>query len=327
MLKTKILQSVWLCTKKKRKEGLVMKKMIFVLAVLIIAAPALAQQVVISCADADNGVCVVSFDATGADPNLVRAFALDIVVDSGAKIIDVDDSVNADYIIFPGSIVITGGAVSSYGTAKGDPNLYAGTLGLDPNGMTVEMGSLYYPPGPGSVNAPAKLGELLRFTVDADCNVSISANAARGGVVMEDSSSPTSNLPCAVCCSMTLAPTDCLNSSAPGYTDWSSAYWAKPDCWCYERQCRGDIDGKLTMGKWVQAKDLTIFRNAFLLADADLKLVANGICADLNHKKDMGKRVQAKDLTILRTYFLEATVPSCDQAPIITGPYNFWKTP
>jgi hypothetical protein len=296
-----------------------MRKMIFVLAVLIIAAPALAQQVVISCADVGNGVCAVSFDATGADPNLVRAFALDIVVDSGATIIDVNDDVNADYIIYPGSIVITGGTVTSYGTAKGDPNQYAGTLGLDPNGMTVEMGSLYYPPGPGSVNAPAKLGELLRFTVDADCNVSISENAARGGVVMEDSSSPTSNLPCVACCSMQLAPTKCLKDTAPYYADWQA--WGEPDCWCYQRQCRGDADGVKTGPFWVAIPDLNMLRTAINKTDVALQGVPNGICCDYDHTKTGPFRVAIPDLNIMRLYINkpEAAVPQCPSTHI-----NFW---
>jgi hypothetical protein len=78
--------------------------------------------------------------------------------------------------------------------------------------------------------------------------------------------------------------------------------------------------------KWVQGADLTKFREAFLLSDAALAGVVDGICADLDHKRILMKRVQGADLTIFRTYFLQAdaSVPLCDQAPVITGPYNFW---
>jgi hypothetical protein len=125
----------------------------------------------------------------------------------------------------------------------------------------------------------------------------------------------------------TAAPAECLiggNAGPAEYTDWVA--WGKPDCWCYQRQCRGDATGTKNMMKWVQALDLNIFRAAFLQSDAALAGVTNGICADFNHKKNMMKRVQALDLTIFRTYFLQpdAAVPLCDQAPIITGPYNFW---
>jgi hypothetical protein len=81
------------------------------------------------------------------------------------------------------------------------------------------------------------------------------------------------------------------------------------------------------MMKWVQGLDLDIFRDAFLLSDVALAGVPNGICADLNHKKTMMKRVQGLDLDIFRAYFLQSVVPSCDQAPVITGPYRFWIVP
>jgi hypothetical protein len=118
---------------------------------------------------------------------------------------------------------------------------------------------------------------------------------------------------------------DCLSISAPEYADWVA--WGKPKCWCYPRQCRGDIDGLRILMKWVQGADLTAFRAAFLKTNAQLALIPNGICADLDHKAILMKRVQGADLTIFRTYFLVASVPICDQLPIYTGPYNFWTSP
>jgi hypothetical protein len=298
-----------------------MKKMIFALAVLMITAPVWAA-VTVSCTDEGGGVCAVRFDATGEEPNLVRAFALDITLDNDAKIIAVDDSVNADYYIYPGSIVITGGVVSSYGSAKADPNLYAGTLGLEPNSMTIEMGSLYAPAtGIGSPNAPATSGELLRFTVDKDCIVSIAENAARGGVVMEDASSPTSNLPCVACCSIVVL-VECMKDTHPAYGDWDS--WGKPDCWCYERQCRGDADGLKTGPFWVAIPDLNMLRAAINKPDLTLQGIPNGICCDFDMIKTGPFRVAIPDLNIMRLYINkpEAAVPSCDMTHI-----NFWKTP
>jgi hypothetical protein len=121
--------------------------------------------------------------------------------------------------------------------------------------------------------------------------------------------------------------TECMSCSADEYTEWLN--WDKPRCWCYQRQCRGDIDGLKILMKWVQGADLTRFRQAFLKSDADLALVPDGICADLDHKKILMKRVQGADLTIFRTYFLQPdpSVPLCDQPPVITGPYNFWTWP
>jgi hypothetical protein len=294
----------------------------------------------ISCTDEGGGVCAVRFDASAEEPNLVRAFALDIVVDNGAKIVDFDDTVNTDYIIYPGSIVITNGVVTSYGSAKADPNVFAGTMGLDPNSMTVEMGSLYAPAtGWASPNKPATSGILFTFTVDKDCCVSISENAARGGIVMEDSSSPASNLPCPSCCCLSII-VDCMKSSHAAYNDWVGganlvppAPWAKPDCWCYKYQCRGDIDGKpIAPGvpMYVSLADLTILRSAVNKMYTDPLWPAGGICADLDMAPiapGVPMRVSLADVTIIRQWINImdvplGTIPPCDGTHI-----NFWITP
>lgn len=301
-----------------------MKKMICALVVLMITAPAWAA-VTISCTDEGNGVCAVSFDATGEEPNLVRAFALDIVVDSGAKIIDVDDSVNTDYIIYPGSIVITGGVVTSYGTAKADPNVFAGTLGSDPNGMSIEMGSLYAPAtGWASPNKPATSGVLFKFTVDVDCTVSISENAARGGIVMEDSSSPASNLPCPACCTISII-TDCMKDTHPDYQTWSDLN--KPDCWCYAHQCQGDADGQQQFGQyWVFTDDLDIFKANF--AKTAAQMTADGVCADIDHQEQFGQyRVFTDDLDIFKVNFAKTEAQMTPPGECDKTHFNFWLTP
>jgi len=115
---------------------------------------------------------------------------------------------------------------------------------------------------------------------------------------------------------------ECIKKSAPEYSDWVA--WNKPECWCYPRQCRGDVDGKKIGLFWVQAADLTTFRAAFIEPDQVLRNVQNGICADFDHKRVMQRRVQAADLAIFRTYFYkpEPRVPTCDPTN-----YNFWKSP
>ncbi|NIR62686.1 MAG: hypothetical protein GWO10_02545 [candidate division Zixibacteria bacterium] len=118
---------------------------------------------------------------------------------------------------------------------------------------------------------------------------------------------------------------DCLNKNAVGYADWVA--WGKPDCWCYQRQCRGDIDGIKTGPFWIAIPDLNTFRNCFNKFDAALP--PGCICADLDHLKTGPFRVAIPDLNIFRQYFnkMEALVPICDQPPIYTGPYNFWTKP
>lgn len=166
-----------------------MKKVIFTLAVLLLAVPAMAD-VDITCAPgSDPNTVVVSFAASD-EAELVRAIALDIQVnDPNAWVEDVN-CVNGDYYIYPGSISIdAGGNVTDYGSCAG---------AIDGNTMTSEMGSLYESGDP----TPAQSGELFIITLGGCSNdeggavgVTVSQNAIRGGVVMEDPAvEPTVNL-------------------------------------------------------------------------------------------------------------------------------------
>ena len=120
---------------------------------------------------------------------------------------------------------------------------------------------------------------------------------------------------------------ECLNRNAVGYIDWLA--WGSPNCWCYPKQCRGDIDGKLFLGKPVTLADLNKFKLAFNQPDPNVMAIPDGICCDLNHKPFLGKRVTLVDLNIFKMYFnvMDALVPKCDQLPIYTGPYNYWTQP
>ncbi|MCK5473710.1 MAG: hypothetical protein KAI59_06720, partial [Planctomycetes bacterium] len=261
------------------------KSIIFVLAMCLFAAPAMAA-VDITCSDDGSGVVTVSWDKN-AEPNMVRAFALDITVDNGATITAVND-VNVDYGIYPGSIVIVGGAVTEDGSPVADVNDGpAGTTlpGLDSNGVTVEMGSLYV----GDGNAPDASGDLFTFTVDGDCNVTIVENVVRGGVVLEDAEVAVDiNAP------VYEVAIECMKSTAPEYASWLA--WGKPACWCYPRQCRGDINGLKGGPFWVQLLDLSALVAAYGKLDAALPV--DGICADLNHLKSGPFRVNLLDLNI-----------------------------
>ncbi len=295
----------------------------------------------------DTNEFIVSFDAT-SETNLIRAFALDIRLDKDANIVSVT-GISSDYYIYPGTIQIDAqGNVIDFGTALAEySDLPSDTLlGLDSNGVTIEMASLYAPVGPGSPNAPAKSGGLLSIRVngcgyfgpyptyanDADvsesCCVIISGNVARAGstgVVMEDPNEivevnyhsfcfPPPQPPC--------NPYTCIKYTAPEYMQWEA--WGKPECWCYARQCRGDVDGIKSGPFWVAVPDLNMFRAAFNKLDAALALVPNGICSDFDHVKSGPFRVAVPDLNIFRLYFnkLELQVPECDKKD-----YNCWLTP
>lgn len=158
-----------------------MKKIIFVLTTLMLAAPVMAGVGI--CYNQAGGKVALKYDAS-AEAELVRAFALDITVE-GATITGVEGA-NPSYGIYPGSIVIDEdtGQVTNDGTPVADAGEYDGTLdGLGTGGVTIEMGSLYA----DGETPPAKTGDIITLVLSgAASSVTIAENVIRGGVVMED---------------------------------------------------------------------------------------------------------------------------------------------
>jgi hypothetical protein len=151
-------------------------------AVMLMASPAPAV-VHLNCADLGNGVVELSYDAN-EEAVPVRVFALDIEVNNG--VILTARFVNPHYWVVPGEIEIGHDECGSL------PTCYLSTpAGLNSSHLLVEVGALYV----GEANAPPLSGPLLEFTVSALCDVSISENALRGGVVLEDLSQPGIDAP------------------------------------------------------------------------------------------------------------------------------------
>jgi len=123
---------------------------------------------------------------------------------------------------------------------------------------------------------------------------------------------------------------ECVKSTAPFYGAWVGAGkpWSRPDCWCCQRNCRGDADCLRQLNLyWVLTADLAILRSAFALPDAQLNQVK--ICADFDHKKQLNTfRVYTADLTILSRYYAttQSNVPICpmDWDGDGNNDYNFW---
>lgn len=297
-----------------------MKKILIVFVALLFTVPALADVNITAAVDAEEScLVIISFDASG-EPNLARAFSLNIQADNDANITEVL-LLNAEYDIHPGTIVIdTSGIVQDQGTPVApQSDLPSDTLaGLDSNGVTIEMASLYAPVGPGSPNAPSPSGDLVSVRVDADCTLTITANVSRAGpagVVMESPDEVVVvNLPgpitvtaCAILC----------YSSQPDAAEWDLL--DQPECWCYARQCRGDADG-LPYGKnayWVSLPDLAVLKVAWGLTKEQIAgqvETTTGMeyaCADFDHLP-YGKnvyRVSLPDLDILKLNWSSATTP------------------
>ena len=185
-----------------------MKKILFVLTVLLLAAPAMAV-VNINAVQSSTDPCQVYITYSNTEDSNVRAFALDIWVDDG-NILNIADynkgecnSTVQGYGIFMGTIVIdAAGVVTNDGIPIAElADLPSDTLGgLDSNGVTTEMGSLYEA---GVVSGPKQTGTLGKLILSkVPCNMTIRTNVSRAGIVLENGSSSedsgppfTTNLP------------------------------------------------------------------------------------------------------------------------------------
>ncbi|MHC5185000.1 MAG: hypothetical protein ACYSPI_12110, partial [Planctomycetota bacterium] len=134
----------------------------------------------------------------------------------------------------------------------------------------------------------------------------------------------------------------CHSELASCYDDWVA--FGMPECWCYAKQCRGDVDGLdqfLTKNGrvYVYTNDLTILANAWDIPEpphgpgvqqfpSDV-----GICADLDHaaqgnEKTGYVRVYTNDLSILSNNWsiMEPTpgpgIPDCPLYP--AGCLNYY---
>ncbi len=167
-----------------------MKKLALLVAVLLIATPAMADVVFTI---VDEGGLVARIDYV-ADAN-VSAFGLIVTIDAGTidAISDyhVGESVTGSkgYGIFPGTIDINSvtGLPDNYGTPVApDTDPCAAGTGLSTTTVILEMGALYE-----DGNQPALSGTLCKLTVSEGCLMSLVAEPTRGGVVYADASSAT----------------------------------------------------------------------------------------------------------------------------------------
>jgi hypothetical protein len=285
-----------------------MRKVLLVLTVLAMTAPCWAA-VSVSCSYVGETV-TVSYNCTG-DANDIRAFGIQIDVNNGAYISNIDVN-DAEYYIFPGSIDINGlGGVEDWGSAVVDYN-------SNPNGgFTLEMGSLYDPCDPVHKTVPPKSGTLCTFEVATPltgCCVSLSRDTARGGVVMEDGSDYAT---LSGCCMPYGGP---YPADAPDWSMWNDV--GRPACWANPRHCHGDADGlkqgNVWTGEWyVGTDDLNVLAAAWQVAEPTfgpgIATVTGpkgelGICADFAHNKQGNQwtgewHVGTDDLNAMAVYW------------------------
>jgi hypothetical protein len=310
--------------KKKRKERCLMKKMLIVLLAIAIATPAMAA-VTVSGTDQGSLVGKVSYNWDGAGKR-PRAFALTVSVSAGTITTCTptktgeSTAASKGFGIFPGTIAIDStGAVTSYGTpVEANTRPGAGGTGLGTSSIVIAMGSLYTA---GDANkAPANSGDLFTFAVTSACTVTVTPEVTyRAGVVGEDANGITV---APITFALTAGTPECMKSTATEYAAW--VQWNKPNCWCFARHCRGDINNTKQGSYWVYTNDLTGMKAAYGKTDTQLQAITNGICSDINHTKQGSYRVYTNDLSLLKSWYgkTEAQgVAVCDMTN-----YNFWTT-
>jgi hypothetical protein len=316
-----------------------MKKLSLLLAALLLATPALAAVRIIVEPDVDN-TAAIKYETDGEK---VRAFALDIMTD-GAAIEGISDFIrgestaaNRGYGIFPANFgrYITVDAdtgevadwdVDDY-TPVADPCDPGALGGLGTEGITIEMGALYYPTDDASPNAPDNSGVLCKLTLSGEANLTVTLNEVRGGVVLTDPD-VAANVDLNQATNVTVGGAeDLLPASHPDYDEWVAV--GKPDCWAYPRQCHGDADG-LSSGSaksgiyYVGTGDLNVLIAAWQTLEPPdgpgIASIENGICADFARDQDGSAktgiyRVGTTDLNILIGNWLVKEAPDGPGVP------------
>ena len=197
-----------------------MRRMILVLTVLAFAMPALGAVTITAVNEGigitgDPNIGVVRIDYS-SDAN-VSAFALEIELDEGATVNDVNDyfigecnGTQKGFGIFldqtNGIKINSQGGVVEYGSPVVDGSSPDGTgTGLGTSKVILEMGALYE-----EGNQPALSGTLckIRYNSCNDCNLTVAVNATRGGVVLETAVAASVILPGALQLADTNGP-DC----------------------------------------------------------------------------------------------------------------------
>lgn len=318
-----------------------MKKLVLAMLVAAMAVPAFAA-VNINATDEGNGVLKLWYECT--ENEMLRGIALRIEADGNATIANN----GAATVLALGEIGGKSFGFNTYMdyafTVESDtPGFYDIDLG-HPLAKADERGELdSFPASVFSISMGALdqlgeqagvggMGELMtiQFDLTADAVISISLDTLRGGVVgdgVEVVNVQESRL---------LAfdvPTEAIKDTAPFYAAWVE--FGRPDCWAYQRNCRGDADGQrvgnVIQGfRWVTSDDLAVLIAAFNVLEPALKNVEvngiPGICADFDRQRVGNviqgfRRVTSDDLAVLIDYFnkLEPAVPVCDNTH-----YNFW---
>jgi hypothetical protein len=280
-----------------------MKKILVSLLVLALCAPAMAATITLD--DIGSGQATITVATEGGEANIV-GLGLDVTVTGGSvTAVSVD---TADFNIYPDA-AYTQELGDGYTYGEGTPvaaKLVAGEIALPQSEFALSLGNLNGETTPGADGAASV---VITVTWSGD-ELEVCENATRGGIVAVDGTSLD-----AACDTLAGGTPPCVKDTAPFYADWVA--FGEPECWCYQKNCRGDYDGLLSGPFRVGIPDL----QGFLAAYNQIVLPAGGICADFDHVPSGPFRVGIPDLQTLLQYYnqLDSIVPVCDSTN-----YNFW---
>jgi len=309
-----------------------MKKLVAMLVLMLMALPAFAiNEITITAVDSGSGVLSVYDNVNAASESDPVGIALGFACSDAAT--TTSAGVSAEDPCFPVYLDFAHDAVGPnfdpctwdpcnplYTVGDGKPLAKTDEAGVPAGAVSdfsICMGRLDQPaPAKGVAHKLCDI-QLAQGTA-AYTDVTIAADDLRGGVV--GGSVFTVNVPGAPVRVTFAVPQKCMKETAPEYALWQA--WGEPACWCYDRQCRGNVDGKKTFLRFVSSTDLDLFKQAYNKTDAALALVPNGMCANLDHAKTFLRFVSSTDLGMFKTYYnkTDLNVPVCDMTN-----YNFWE--
>lgn len=288
-----------------------MKKLILTLLVFGLAMPAMAATLVIT--DNLDGTATVTVTAEGS-VNIV-GLALDVDVTAGGDLTAAVVNTATFNIYMDAAYSEVNGDGYTYGEGSAIASqTVAGEVAIS-NNICISAAALN---GESTAGATGSASVSITISASANTTIQIKENDPRGGIILVDGTGEdiTSGTAGVVEGTITAGGTECMMDTHPDYAAWEAA--GKPDCWCYEFNCKGDADGKAQFGYQVLSDDLAILAAAYGQA---LASGAAGHCADFDRQAQFGYRVLSDDLAILAGAYGQA-VASCDATYI-----NEWIVP
>ena len=267
-----------------------MKKLIFILALLLIATPAWSdielnlEQLDAWEQEGEEGepnvffaLGLLSYDVNGSA--VPRAWGLELLLDNEEASFDGIWRENEDF-----ELPLTGGGEAYWVSPGTYPDNAPGVGETDDGASLVELASLY----PEGDDSPPDVCDLLYLLIigpnDTEICMDITANAIRGGVI-DEAGNP-----------LDIDPNDlCMQTSEP-----IPPYEPDPNantCWDNVNECAGQKEGDATCDGSVNLDDLRALKDAFLANKGDANY---DCCADFNQDET----VNLDDLRVLKDGFL-----------------------